>query len=546
MKINEYLKKYYLEIIVLIIGLTLGSFLMFSSFSSENNSLQVSTKAWSDFASHIPLIRSFSLGSNLPPEYPLFPGTIIKYHFIFYFVVGMLEKIGFSIGYALNIPSIIGFTFLIFLIYLFAKLVFKSKTVGLLSVIFFIFNSSLSFIYYFQKNPFSINSIKNIPLIENFQSFAPYGDGLVSAFLNLNIYTNQRHLAFAFGVSLAILYLLIRPIFEKEKKQNIALSIVLGIFLGLSFFFHIAVFMMTGIAILFIAILFSKIRKSSFILLVIAGLIALPQYLYLTSSPGFKMIFNPGYLVADKLTLYNLSEFWIYNLGISLILIILGFIFSNRSQKKILLSFIPIFIIGNLIQFSPEIAANHKFFNYFSIITNMFCAFALFILWKKNIFLKFVVIILFFFMIFGGIIDFFPLANDKKILISDYKSNLNANWIVKNTPPDSVFLNTTFIYDSASLAGRKIFLGWPYFAWSQGYDTDGRNIIYKSILEAKDKSQACKLLKENNIDYVEIKIQNPLDPNLPIISNVYLKDFSPSYRNLNEDYSIYEVKKNCP
>ena len=544
MKIKKYLKKYYVEIIVLVIGIFFGSFLMFSSFSENNNSLYISSKAWSDFASHIPLIRSFSLGNNFPPEYPLFPGVVIKYHFIFYAFVGLLEKAGLPINLALNIPSVIGFTFLILIIYFFAKLIFKNKAVGIISVIFFLFNSSLTFIYYFKNNQLTFQSILDIPKITNFQSFAPYGDGIISAFWNLNIYTNQRHLALAIAFSIFIIYLLITPVFSK-KSSSLKIAMVLGFLLGFSFYLHLAVLIMTGIVVLCLGIFFSKIRIACFLTLFIGAIIAFPQYLYLNSSEGFKILFNPGYLVAGDLTFFKFWEFWIYNLGLSIVLIPLGFILSEAKQRKIFISFFTLFIVGNLIQFSPEIAANHKFFNYLIIVGNMFSAYALVILWKKHHLLKPVVIVLMFFMAFGGIMDFFPIFNDHKISIPDYKINNESKWIMENTPSNSVFLNTTYLYNPASLVGRKIFMGWPYFAWSQGYDTATRGNILKNILGSKNKSKACELLTNNNIDYLEITIQNPPDPDIPPLSNIFKKEFAPVYIDDKFNYTIYNVKTEC-
>jgi hypothetical protein len=542
MNLKQFLKKYYPEIIVLIIGITFGSFIMLSTFSQTNNTLYISSKAWSDFASHIPLIRSFSFGDNFPPEYPLFPGVVIKYHFIFYAFVGLLEKAGLPIDLALNIPSIIGFVLLILMIYIFAKLIFKNKAVGIISVIFFLFNSSLTFIYYFKNNPLTFQSILDIPKITNFQSFAPYGDGIISAFWNLNIYTNQRHLALAIAFSLFIIYLLVKPVFNK-KQSNLKIAILLGIFLGLSFYIHLAVLMMTGIVILFIGILFSKIRISCFLTLFIGAIIAFPQYLYLNSSEGFNMLLNPGYLVAGNLTFYKFWEFWIYNLGLSIILIPLGFIYSDNKQRKVFLSFFTLFIVGNLIQFSPEIAANHKFFNYFIIIGNMFSAYALFFLWKKHYLLKLIVLVLIFFMVFGGILDFFPIFNDHKLSIPDYKINKEAMWIMENIPPDSVFLNTTYLYNPASLAGRKIFMGWPYFAWSQGYNTDQRGKLINSIMESTDIYTLCKLLNGNKINYLEINEKDYIQE-LPKPSNV-IQGLKPIYNSQN-NYFIYDINKTCP
>lgn len=541
MKIKKLLLKYRIEIIVLMIGAVFGSFLMFSTFHSTGQAIQISTKAWSDFASHIPLIRSFSLGSNFPPEYPLFPGEPIKYHFLFYVFVGYLEKIGIPIGFAFNIPSVLGFVFLILMIYLLAKLIFKSRTAGLLGVIFFLFNSSLSFIYYFKNNPVSIKSFLQIPNITNFQSFSPYGEGIVSAFWNLNIYTNQRHLAISFALSLAIAYLVIKPLISKKPLSS-KMHIILGVILGLSFFLHTAVFLMTSVILFSIAVLFSKIRKKTFLLLIFAGVVAFPQYLYLIGSEGYYPNFVLGYLIANNLTFQKFVEFWIYNLGINIVLIPLGFIFTNRLQKKILLAFFILFIIGNLIQFSPEIAANHKFFNYFIIVGNMFSAYFLIKLWsRRKVLIKPIVVVLAFFMILGGIIDFFPIYNDKKIQLTDYKNNKDSLWILENTSPDAVFLNTTYLYNPASLAGRKIFLGWPYFAWSQGYDTNKRGEALKNILGALDKETACKLLRENKIDYIFLEKSSTDFP----YSEDFWNSFPVQYISPTKDSRILKTKTIC-
>lgn len=543
MRLLNLINKYAPEILVFLIGSFFGFFLFFQTFYIKGNTIFIASKAWSDFASHIPLIRSFSLGYNFPPEFPLFPGEPIKYHFIFYYMVGLLEKAGLPIDLALNIPSFLGFVFLIFMIYFFAKEVFKSKGVGILSIIFFLFNSTLSYIYFIQKYPLSFGSLNQIIKNTDFLSFAPYGEGIISAFWNLNIYTNQRHLAISFALSLLIIYLAIKPFLRKEKPKFWIYS-VLGIILGLSFYLHTAVFLMTIIIFGALFIQLSGFRKHIFILLVLSAIFSLPQYLYLNSSQGFSPHIQLGYLISGNLDIKNVLEFWIFNLGTSIFLIPLGFMLSNKFQKKLLLSFFMLFIIGNSIQFSPEIAANHKFFNFFIILGNMFSALIIIKLLKRKS-ISILATLLFFLMIFGGIIDLFPIINDRKYQLENNEINMESKWILENTPKDSVFLNTTFLYNPASLAGRKIFLGWPYFAWSQGYDTYIRGDIIKKILGSNNKAEACSLLLENKIDYVEIKIQNPPDPNVSLISDLYENEFTKSYENTNNNYSIYNVSRNC-
>src|SRR5438034_7433529 len=510
------LKKHFLETILVIFAAIFSIWLMFSTFGYSNGQMHIAGKAWSDFANHIPLIRSFSFGYNIPPQDPLFAEEPIRYHFLFYMLVGFLEKIGVRLDYALNIPSAIGFFGLLYMLYYFGKNIFQSKAVGILSVLFLVFNGSLSFTYFFKKHPLSLHSAQDVIANTTFPSFGPYGKGIVSAFWNLNIYTNQRHLAAAFALSLLMISIFLFHTFER-KKPHIAIAALVGVVLGLSFFFHLAVFLMTAIVIAGFFLLFSELRLASVIALITAAAIAYPQYLYMKSggSGGYPLTFAPGYLIKDNLNFANSFNYWFYNFGLHLILIPVGFILAPRNLKKLLLACIPLFLIGNLFQFEPEMAANHKFFNYFLLIGSLFSAFALVTVWRKNMYARVLVVIVFFFLVLSGIIDFFPVYNDSKIALADYPVNKDVLWIMNNTPPQTTFLNTQYLYDTASMAGRKIYLGWPYFPWSSGFDTTKRSNEIRDILAEADSRRVCAYLMKNNLDYVSITTPSsdiPFDP----------------------------------
>ena len=180
----------------------------FDGGSTQKNIL-IARACWSDFGSHIPLIRSFSMGDNFDrlrslqsPEYPLFSGEPIRYHFLFYMVVGLLEKIGLRLDWALNIPSILGFTLLLAGIWSLAVVLFKDKKIAILSIIFFLFNGSLSFLKFFKDHPISLNTPLDILRANAFPAFGPWDGGQITAFWNLNIYTNQRHLAWGFAIGI--------------------------------------------------------------------------------------------------------------------------------------------------------------------------------------------------------------------------------------------------------------------------------------------------------------------------------------------------------
>lgn len=515
---------------------------MFHTFSYKDGTLQISLKVWSDFAGNIPLIRSFSLGNNFPTQYPLFSGEPINYHFLFYLMVGLFEKAGLPIDYALNIPSALSFTLLIAAIYLLGESLFKNKAVGLLGVVFFLLNGSLSFLQFFKDHPLSSNTINQILTNNTYPSFAPYGPGIVSAFWTLNTYINQRHLALPF----ALFLLLIRWIVSLEQLSHRANRFYLiagGIFLGILPYLHSSIFISLAAVLGMLFLLLPKQRLNIVIMGALGFIVTIPRIILMKESTTFVPQIKLGYLIADKLNLSNFLEYWFMNLGLFLILLPIGFALSSKLAKKILIAFSILFVVGNVIQFSPEIAANHKFFNVFVVVGNIFVAFIIVKLWHLNIITKFLASLLIVFLILSGIIDFFPIKNDSYMIISDYPKNPDIAWVINNTPQKSVFLNSSYLYHPASLAGRRIFYGWPYFAWSLGYDTNKHYEILRQIYQASDLNQTCALLRENNINYIDTQEPSGLD--IGINYNFFKDNFSLVYQNLNNKFTIYIVSKTC-
>ncbi len=98
----------------ILLGIILFScWLMHHTFRYKDGMMFPKGKCWSDFGGHIALIRSFSMGDNFPPEPLTFSGPSLTYHFLFDFLVGMLEKLGVNIAFAFNFLSAIGLSLLL-------------------------------------------------------------------------------------------------------------------------------------------------------------------------------------------------------------------------------------------------------------------------------------------------------------------------------------------------------------------------------------------------------------------------------------------------
>jgi hypothetical protein len=518
----------------LLVILLFSVWVMFHTFtvSVSNSQLLISAKAWSDFGSHLPLIRSFSYGANWPPQYPLYPGEPIRYHYLFYSVVGWLERLGVRIDYALNTPSALGLAGLACLIIVFSTRLFHSLFAGILSAILFFFNSSFSFLDFFARHPVSQDTLSDIIRNASFPSFGPWNGSLITAFWSLNIYTNQRHLGLSFAVALLLIYIL-----YFSPRRLIYFS---GFILGSLLLLNQAGFIIAAAFYFWFFIIKARIRRP----LLVSSLGILPWiFISLTTQQISPQItFQPWYLAPAPHTLFSVLKFWFYNLGFNAVLIPLGFIFAPKKARKLILPALALFVIANIWKFSPDMINNHKFFNFFVIFGSMFTANLLI----KLLRLKSVGIILFLIIIFslvlGGIIDFFPVINDRYLSISDSPANPDVNYFL-SLPRKSVVLNSFWFYHPASISGKSIYNGYSYFTWSYGYDQISRERSAISIYASSSKNQACKALKTAGISYIELSPNHEtfVTPNYALWQN----EFTPQYYNSNTGLTVYSVGKNC-
>ena len=515
-------------------GLCAFSFwLMWHTFSydSTRGQILIGAKAWSDFGWMLPLARSFSFGNNFPPQNPFYPPAPLNYHFLFYLLVGVMEKIGLRIDWAFNLLSAGGFFLLLVMIYVFSRKLFADVRVGVLALLFFLFNGSLSFIEYFNEQGWSWASLFAIPQVTQYPSFGPWDGSNIAAIWNLNIYTNQRPLGLSLGLFLIIVYFL--------QSQTRYRAIVIGVIMGMLAFLNQG--LLPGLVIILVTyFLFAKTQRLT---LLAALIIALPLILvstYFFNTSGAKI--HLGFLLPEPFTALSVFRYWFANLGLHLFLIPVSWIISPRKTKILALSLLGIFLLPNLVQFSPDIFNNHKLFNIFIVFQNMFSAYTLVRLWPTRAG-RLLVPSLIMLLIFSGIIDFFALKNDHQIALSDIRSNSDARYFYERTPPDAVVLNSTWFYHPASLSGRKIFNGYPYFTWAHGYDQTVREKLTSAIYSAPTTSAACAMLINNHIDYVEL---NPR-PEAFINPNLYLwhDQFIPAYTNPQTNLAVYSVAQNC-
>ncbi|MGA7276106.1 MAG: hypothetical protein WBX14_14765 [Candidatus Udaeobacter sp.] len=557
---------------LLIIGyVVLVSWMMFASFNSKGSKLQIANPEYSDFGPNTALMQSFAVGHNFPTEYPHFSGDRIRYHFLFYFQAGNLEFLGLDPTWSLNLLSITTLVAMLIVVMTLGEVLFNSRTVGRLGSVLFFFFGSLSYVPFLHKQVSVRAAIEAIRHRGEFLgSIFQYRGDQWGTWSQVT-YLNQRHFASAIGILMLVLVFLViqyraraarrskplsspdtvrpepdplvetpalapsddttlpetvsesqmepapMPIATEVKPQTLVTAesfratvpgfIFSGVLLGLIPMWNSAVFIAAAAVLGLLFVLF-PLRLQMLALAIPAGLIALPQMLYLSTGSGraqMPRLLHWGYTL-DHPTTENVLKYLGFTFGFKWLLIALALIFAGSLQRRFFVAALSLVAVAFSFQFTIEVLANQKFLHIWVIIANLFVAFALWRLWRLSLGGttlpgKFVAAVLFLLVIPGGVIDFFPIHNTGWSEVT-YRDDALIDWLKKNTSPRDIFLTDRFVNHPILMAGRRVFYGWPYYSWGAGYDATKRDRLYIELFQSRDPWKVYHLLKENGIKYV--------------------------------------------
>ncbi len=194
------------DVAIGVTGIVLGAIIMFHTCRIEGDSLILGRTAFGDLNIHLGMARSFSSGENFPTGYMAYAGTDIRYHFMFYFLVGNLEFLGLPLDWAVNLPSILAFTSVLLLLHAIGSLLGRDRRVGVVTVLFFLLRSSPAAFAYFAELPGGFT--EKVRALFQTARFIGLTTHETWGIWNLNTYAVERHFGFAFGlVLIAVLYL---------------------------------------------------------------------------------------------------------------------------------------------------------------------------------------------------------------------------------------------------------------------------------------------------------------------------------------------------
>ena len=496
------------------------TWIIFYVFYIKDGILYSGFTVFGDYAPHTAMMRSFSLQNNFPTQYPHFGGQDVKYHFMFQFLVGNLEFLGLRLDIAYNASSILALLGFLMLLYSIARRVVGSGKAGALTVILFFFRSALTFFQFLWEHLRAGNLLQ---VLQENTSFIGYTTNEDWGLWNFNVYLNQRHLAFGLLIVALVLWMYLdwveqgcghrekglvwfrNRIFSKDawKCRYVENALAAGLLIGMTSFWNGAA-VIGGLLILMGFAVCSDGKLDYLITAVTAvGFSVLQTRLFMNGS-SVEAAFQWGFISEDKsaggVLWYLIQMSGIFFVGA----LILFFFYKKRLQRAVLVSCLFPLVFAFCFSLTPDITVNHKYIMISYAFLAMFWAGAVCLLFRKKWQGRILAAVLTVCLTITGIYDFVIIVRDNG---PGHRVTVNTNssltdWLAQNLDSRDLILTPEYSISEVTMAGVMMYLGWPYYAWSAGYDTYDRAEKAKEIYTSQEPERVKSLVRQEGITYI--------------------------------------------
>lgn len=501
------------------------TWMMFYVFHMKDGILYSGFSVYGDYAPHTAMMRSFSRGNNFPTQYPHYGGQDVKYHFMFQFLVGNLEYLGLRLDLGYNLVSILSLAGFLMVLYGISYRMFKSFWAGAAAIVFFFFRSGTAFWRYLWEH---LQAGDLVRTLEENTAFIGYTTNENWGLWNFNVYLNQRHLAFGLLMAAVAVwtfmdwveagcshkeqgFLWVRNRFFTKKAwicRNVDTAILLGLFLGLTAFWNGAA-LIGGLLILAGLAVFSDGKLDYVICAGLAVLFSELQSKIFVSGSVMSPSFYWGFL-ADNKSISGVLWYLVEISGFFFVGMIVAAVFLKRGQRAVLMGCLLPMAFAFLVSLTPDINVNHKYVMISYAFVTVFwgwivrCVF----LAVKNSWKKWAgraaAAVLCICLSATGIYDYVIILRDND---SAHRMTVNmesslTDWLSANLKKNDLLLTPEYTMNEVTMSGAMLYCGWPYYAWSAGYDTGYRAGQAVLIYTTDDPELLKAAVKQEKITYI--------------------------------------------
>ncbi|MCH5352320.1 MAG: hypothetical protein J1E06_02510 [Acutalibacter sp.] len=221
--LSAFRRKKFLWVVSLV--LILFCALVWRSFRWENGRIFSSQATYGDMSMHLSFLTSIARQGTFPPEYSLLPGFLLSYPFLGDSISSSLYLLGASLKWAYTLPMFFAGAQVLFGGYFLLSRLLRSSKKGALAWCFFFLNGGFGFLYFLgsKEDFFRI-------FTDFYQTPTNYVEGNIRwVNVMVDMMLPQRATLFGWAVLFSTLYLLVRAVFEKEKRYFLYVGILAGL-----------------------------------------------------------------------------------------------------------------------------------------------------------------------------------------------------------------------------------------------------------------------------------------------------------------------------
>ncbi len=543
---------------------------------------------YGDLPFHFSVITSFATGENLPPRNPIFNGLPFTYPFLIDFLTAFFRRAGADWFSAFFVENIILALSLVGVIELMTMKLIGNRLAARIAPLLFLFNGGFGFVYFFrdlsaapgglwsflaQMKTYTMNDELHLRWGNVFttllipQRSLLFGLPLAGMIITLwwqgvsDAARGRRgegamrlpHQAFC-RLVFSPLHLLRflspcrrvapsprRPLASSPRRLSFLAA---GVLAGLMPMAHAHGFFSVMIVSAILALVFFSWDWLAFF--IPAGLLALPQALWLSGTPTRSKMFEPhfGWEAHDLWQSGQMSPltFWLINAGAFLLLLLIALInrdFVTARARRFYLPFLLCFILPNVVLLAPWAWDNIKVLLYWYLAS---CALVAAVLAglasSKLILARLLSLVFFLFITLSGALDVARSLSSIEHVQLFNKTELDlAEVIRQQTRPHSVILNAPIHNSVIVLTGRQMLMGYPGHLWTHGIDYQQREADVMTIFRGGPEAEI--LLKSYGVDYLLV---GPVERSQFGVNETF---FAGKYRAVIDQsgYRLYQIKQ---
>lgn len=456
---------------------------------------------WGDWPVHLGIVSSFAFGNNFPPTHPRFDGHVFAYHYLSDLTAAAFVPLGMDPTGALALHSYVLCVLVAIGLYAFARRMTRNHRAAALTVVLFLLGGGLGWLV----TAAAIDQSHDVIGTLSAATLDRHATGALNIrFVNMffGFLSSQR--GYLYGLPLA--FAIISTLLVAVRRGNVRLFLVAGVIAGFLPLAHLGTLLALAIV---TPILFLLFPSRAWIAFFAAwAVVAAPQLLAQLGG-------GAGALAAIRVQLGWVAApdpwpwFWLKNLGWFAPLVVVG-LFGRRlipeRARRFLWAFMVLFVATNLVIFQPWDWDNHKLLVYWFLAVAIVVAALLVRTWRHrpDIGSRVLVVGVVISLTLSGVLEDAGafLGQSRYQMLGNDELNLAAE-VRARTAPDSLFVVGMENHDPiAMLTGRRIYVGYANWLWTEGIDYVPRSEEVKRIYRAEPGTEA--LIAKHGIDYVVI------------------------------------------